>query len=617
MKCRSCGEVWKSTKGALTCPFCGNDNTMTAEQIDEVCKKAHADLAERRYEEAAAGFLDAAERGSAEACCRYAECLERGRGIKKSAREALVWLKYAATLGSGEGAGKLYRSLSKVRFAKENPVNLDLWLKIAAELGDAHSLEECGDRYINEAWGEFHPRRALYCYARAAELEGGESAASKMARLLTAGTLVEPDPSAAKAYLKVATKGPFFSALLARRALASLRGVEEATVCAENYAYLEYPEDLFSLALAAAGAHEYEIAVLLYRRSADLGYTRAANCLGVCLEKGRGCDADPCEAIRLYRTAAESGNALACLNLGDCLRRGVGCDADEAAAFEWYLRAAELGNLHAQYMVANCYFDGKYTERDIKSAIAWYQRAALGSHPKAILRADELRRKMTDIYNAGIAAYSEGRYEDAVSYYSAAAEMGHTGALCNLGMTYQLGLGCERDARAACRCYAEAAEDGSDAAAYNLGLCYLRGEGVPHDYRLARNYLTAALNAGRRAAAPLLAEMSEKKKKKQLRHIYSVAASLHYMGKLEDAISLRALASELGHARAAFLLGCHFEFGYGIETDIKRAAVYYEKARALGYTSRTMKGSFLRFIKNINDSEKEEAEEIQNGEIDE
>jgi len=318
MKCNSCGETWKNTSGGYVCPFCASDNSMTPDEILAVFDKACADFEAKAYEAAAEGFLCAAERGHAEACTRYASCLERGLGVKKSTPEALVWLKNAARLGSGEGAGRLHRALSRMRFARDAASNLELWLLVAAELGDVESLEACGDLFCRTGGESFAPRRALYCYARAAILPGGESAARKLSRMLSLGELVPTDAEAAEAYAVIAARRSMLSRLTAR----SSEGAPVVSASPEKYTYDEYPADLCELALTAASAHEYEIAVLFYRRSAELGYVRAANCLGVCLERGRGAAADPEEAIRLYRVAAEAGSTLACLNLGDALRRG-------------------------------------------------------------------------------------------------------------------------------------------------------------------------------------------------------------------------------------------------------------------------------------------------------
>lgn len=73
-----------------------------------------------------------------------------------------------------------------------------------------------------------------------------------------------------------------------------------------------------------------------------------------------------------------------------------------------------------------------------------------------------------------------GNLEEAVKWYSAAAEQGDSIALCRMGGFYNNGFGVEKNVEKAIQLYKKAiATDGNADALLDLGLCYLKGEGVP------------------------------------------------------------------------------------------------------------------------------------------
>ena len=66
-------------------------------------------------------------------------------------------------------------------------------------------------------------------------------------------------------------------------------------------------------------------------------------------------------------------------------------------------------------------------------------------------------------------------YNEAVKYYTLAAEAGYADAQCNLGLCYLQGKSVEKDAAKAIEWYTKAAEQGSKGGQNNLGLCCQNG----------------------------------------------------------------------------------------------------------------------------------------------
>ena len=85
-----------------------------------------------------------------------------------------------------------------------------------------------------------------------------------------------------------------------------------------------------------------------------------------------------------------------------------------------------------------------------------------------------------------------------------AADAGDPAALCNLGFSYQEGIGVTKDEVKAATYYQQAADAGLSYGLYNLGLCYKNGIGVPKDkIKAIKYYYLAVLKNNKRAQAAL------------------------------------------------------------------------------------------------------------------
>ena len=123
------------------------------------------------------------------------------------------------------------------------------------------------------------------------------------------------------------------------------------------------------------------------------------------------------------------------------------------------------------------------------------------------------------------------------------------------------------------------------------------GGGVNVDFRMAEKLLTEARDAGfYDDATRLLNEIAERRQKKRARAVYSAATEVYRRGEIQKAIKLRAIAANMGSARAEYVLGCHFEYGDGLPQDIEKAKYYYKRAREHGFRDilLEMKVGFLR-----------------------
>ena len=595
MKCKNCGSEWHSAGNVTKCPFCMQDCTLPLKDIEVLFNIAEG-IPETQLREKAEAYRRAAEYGYAPALYQLGRCYEFGDGVELSPSKATVYYRIAAEQGHAEAAYHLAVCLRQRYLGMPEADRAYFWLRISAELGVAGARRMVGDCYASGESIPANPVRAAYWYTLASE-DGDFEAAYSLAKMYHEGRGVRKNPAFEKYYAEIAYNGGI-------RAAERLIGGLGTGIFSEVPPRMDVKrrnEERFELGYRAYSEGKYTVAALMYSLAAKDGYAHAQNNLGVCCEKGLGVPKDEAAAATWYGLAARGGYDVAWLNLGDCYRYGRGIEKNEQEAFACYLTAAKNGLARAQYVVAGCYFDAELVDRDIQQAMEWYHKASVQGYNDAINKINEIRANMTELYNYGVAAYDAGKYEDAVKFYTIAAECGHVGAQCNLGFCYQHGQGCETDLARAVRYYRMAAEQGSGVAELNLAVCHLRGEGgLPYDYKKANELLARAEKRGVKRAKEILAENNARRKKKLAQRVYAASSAILARGGEGDgvlAMQYRRIAAELGNARAMSALGCHYEFGYGVTLNETTATMWYARAERAGFSAHSrLKSSILKMV---------------------
>ncbi len=596
VSCEKCGREWDN-EHASECPFCYEitDNLKNPEMIMAKAYALQNDKSLRgrllnSKREIAELYAAAAKMGEAEAQYEYARCLEEGIGVKKSIDNALVWYKCAARQGLSKAQYKL-ACLILDNCTVNNPSDIAyFWLRVSAEFGNPDAQYKLSHCYDKGEGTTPSPKHAIYWLAQSAE-SGSVTAALEIAEIFTEGKVIDANYAVARWFLlKYDGVSKQAHAMLSRLD----QGIAESP---ENIIKLRRSEERYELGQRALKEKEYTIAYKLFYLSADEGYMPAQDRLAYCYINGYGVAADVEEGRRLLEAAHAKGCSFATLYLGDCYRDGI-FERDYARAMEYYRRAAESGNAQAQYTLANCYFEGDIVECNIPLAGKWYEKAGSQGYEEALAKMQKIHQYVESSFNRGIDAEGIGDEETAFACYSEAAEFNHSGALCNLGKCYQKGTGCEKDYKKSVECYIRAISLGSDIARFNLGLCYLKGQGVEYSYKKARALMTAALDNGITEAKSVLDKMDERKRRKAAQRLYSTSCVVYKRGEANKALQIRLYAAKTGSARAQYLIGCHYEFGIGVEENRTTANMWYKKAAEGGYdTSKAnLKREFLNSV---------------------
>ena len=113
-------------------------------------------------------------------------------------------------------------------------------------------------------------------------------------------------------------------------------------------------------------------------------------------------------------------------------------------------------------------------------------------------------------FEAGVAAYEIGKYDEAIKTWEPLAEKGNVNALNMLAQVYRLGLGVQQDDTKAFELYNQAAERGSPEAQVNVAFQLLTGKGVDRSPETAATWFAKAADQGNALAQYNLGLMYEK-----------------------------------------------------------------------------------------------------------
>ncbi len=570
-QCEACGATLDGLSYPPVCPFC--QKPFDTQGNDQLLIEAEQFRNERKFSEMAAKLSRAAESGNAEAAYLYARALEKGEGVRIDVNSAISYYKYAASRAHVEAASRL-GIIYYDHFGEAQRPSAVFWLTVAAENGDP----DAAARLAGEVEGE----DSLYYYTVAA-LGGNKKAAAIITEMILKEGGDDVFARAKGFYLlsgtqavKLAVRYPKLLTVAAISPSLPLRNEAEAS---------------FRIGTLADLQKEYYLALTFFAKAASLGYAAASTRIGTCYLTGRGVPKSRTTAAKWFVRGVDEGDPEAMIALGEMFLGGNGVEKDEKKAFFFFSRCASTGHPRAQFLAAEMQFEGKGTPRDIPAALALYEQSAAQGYAPSVEKRDHISKAVGSFYNKALTAFRNGNYEEAVRSYTLAAEMGHSGAIANLGYCYQNGYGCKRNLKRALAYYRRAVMYGKASARFNLGLCYMTNSGVRFDAARAEDLLRGS---GHPEAEKLIANMKERKEKKKLRHLYAVSSVLYRKGKVSEALALRTAAAGKGSKEAMCLIGCHYEFGMGAPCDMETARrFYWQSGFSLGQIDRLKRG-FLK-----------------------
>ncbi len=253
------------------------------------------------------------------------------------------------------------------------------------------------------------------------------------------------------------------------------------------------PDDAFrealQLATGSGGTQDYARARALFETAASAGRADAMNWLGRIHLNGLGTTADPAKAREWFERAANAGDVASMAQLGQLLHNGQGIAKDYDKARDWFERAAAAGNVASQHQLGTIHYHGIGTPKDVTKAIDFFTRSAQNGDVQSMLN-------LAHIFRTG-ASGGQADPIKAREWYERAAAAGHSGAMNQLGVIFNDGLGVAKNAATARSWFERGVANGNTFAMWNLARLLNSGTGGAADYpRTAKLLLTAVKQGG-------------------------------------------------------------------------------------------------------------------------
>ena len=210
-----------------------------------------------------------------------------------------------------------------------------------------------------------------------------------------------------------------------------------------------------------AASSAYAKAYSIYLQQADAGNDEARYWQGYMELQGLGTQADAPRGIAHMEKAAAAGVLPAAYQLFKIYTKGAGVPPNEEKALTYAEMLADRGNdAQMAYVVADAYLKGKGTPQNQDKGIQYLNKAVAARVPEAL-------------YHHAWLLHEQGKHQEALHAYQAAAQQGHADAAVKAGSMLLFGDGVEADPAEGLKIlqYADSALE-SPLAPYELGRYY-------------------------------------------------------------------------------------------------------------------------------------------------
>lgn len=314
--------------------------------------------------------------------------------------------------------------------------------------------------------------------------------------------------------------------------------------------------------------------------------------IGTFYENGIGTKKDVDHAIFCYRIATNYDFVPAYIALARCYREGIGVEKSLQHAFAMTMMAANLGHADSMYNVALHYLNGWSVEKDRDEGRKW------------ILKASDAGSVAASVLWGNFCINAED-YENAVKYFTRAAEKDNSHALYVLHQCYRDGLGIKQDRKKAFALCSKAAELGDIDALSDMGIWFEYGYNtIKQNYAEALKWYLKAGEAGNptgwlNAGYAYINGRGTKQNDDKAYECFKKAADMGDAGgicsvgwcyrdgtgvkkDLSTAFKYLCTAAFFGDGEAMDSVGYAYENGEGVDKDEKMGFRFYMKAAEKG-----------------------------------
>ena len=301
-----------------------------------------------------------------------------GFGVPQDDAEAVELLRLAAEAGDAVGQRFLGVAYMDGHGVAADPEEAMRWLQRAADQDDLWALVNIGVLHLRGDGVPADPARATELFREAAE-QGNERAQLNMWYIFGDHPGLAIPRHEAFRWLQAAAEqdepGALYELAMVRRTTDfGPRDLAASEALLERAAAADHPGAIDELALLFINeGRDYDRALTLARRGAELGSSPSMNSVGVIFTQGLGVAVDEPEAVRWFRRAVEAGSLDARRNMGIVFENGMGgLPVDLHAAVSWFEYALEGGLSHASNDVGRASGRILSIPGEVEAARYWY-----------------------------------------------------------------------------------------------------------------------------------------------------------------------------------------------------------------------------------------------------
>ncbi len=524
------------------------------------------------------------------------EAYAKGRGVAVDPAAAERWWKKAGERPQAlpEGRRNPMR-LAQLGRVEPDAAALVAWYERQARAGELWAQNYVGHLYEAGQWVPQDYATAQIWYRRAAEAGFGPSQMS-MAMLYSNGLGVERDQAESRRWAMMG---------LTQSCDRAVQAEPGANAC-DRFAADSYDPGKVVPGLSAYCMSRYaEQAIPACRKAvAEFPSTlRYRAQLARALAHAGKFD----EARREADIAQAKGSTLAMTLLGTMSEFGYGVPKNEVEALAWYRKAAELDDDRAIALVSMKAMGGVGVAKDSPEAKAlskemgdrqWKKLGATAAPANTLASLAE-KGDASAQHNLAYQFEQQKNYDEAIKWYTRAAEQGYSVSETNLAQMYEKGIGVKQDFTEAKKWYRKSMERGNGEALYRVASLSEKTADYPEALKL---YRRGVQHDDYRAMIDL-GDMFEqgrgvKKDAAQAVQLYEQAADrsrwaqfklgiLYSQGQGVPKNEAKALqwwqkSADGGNGKAQNNLGVIYDRGLGVARDYKKARDWYLLAQGRG-----------------------------------
>jgi hypothetical protein len=148
-----------------------------------------------------------------------------------------------------------------------------------------------------------------------------------------------------------------------------------------NFANGQTADELNTQSKELLTNRDYEKALPILRKSAELGNSEAQYNLGNFLQNGVGITKNEKEAFEWYKKSSENGFNDGHYAMMMAYGNGIGTEVDSEKAFEYALKCANNNDATCMWNIVNCYKQGLGVKKDTEKMLSWATKLSLLENP--------------------------------------------------------------------------------------------------------------------------------------------------------------------------------------------------------------------------------------------